>query len=50
MDGDIFKFILGQGAFDFAQDWLKGQAGKLGSQIDNIIDDKLQFTSWEVIH
>jgi hypothetical protein len=50
MDGDIFNFILGQGAFDFAQDWLKKQAGKLGSKLDKKIDSKLQFTSWEVIH
>jgi hypothetical protein len=50
MDGDIFDFILGQGAFDFAQNWLNDQAGNLGSQLDNVIDSKLQFTSWEVIH
>jgi hypothetical protein len=50
MDGDIFKFILGQGAFDFAEKWLKKQAGKLGQKVDNKLDKKLQFTSWEVIH
>lgn len=50
MDGDIFKFILGQGAFDWAQDWLKKGAGWLGSKLDKTIDSKLQFTSWEIIH
>jgi hypothetical protein len=50
MDGDIFNFILGQSTFDFAQDWLKKQAGNLGKKLDKKIDGKLQFTSWEIIH
>jgi hypothetical protein len=50
MDGDIFKFIMGEAAFGAASDWLKKQAGTLGGQLDKVIDSKLQFTSWEVIH
>ena len=50
MDGDIFKFILGQSVFDQAQSWLKKGAASLGQSVDKIIDSKLQFLTWEIIH
>jgi hypothetical protein len=50
LDGDFFKFVMGQGGFDFAAEWLKDQASDLGSQLDSQLDEKLAQTTWEIVH
>ncbi|MCA9594451.1 MAG: hypothetical protein KC776_14100 [Myxococcales bacterium] len=44
------QHLFGGFVFDKAEDWLKGAISKPGAKLDKWIDDKLKFTSWEIIH
>lgn len=46
----VLQHIMGKFAFDKAEDWVKGAVGKLGAQLDKKVQQKLQFTTWEIIH